>query len=441
MARWRSLLVMALILTASAGGGTYYYFYKWKAAPQTQKITLEYKTPEEADQYVRFVMEAFDSIQKNYWQKASDADLANLFDLSVQKATNGTTTPAAKDRSGIATMLAGAFSKISNDDDKRQLAVNTVIVALYNLAPAGRNQLLSTKQEKALRQEVANVNPSKDLYADVGAKQGDSKDVVEAAFKETKQKLEKATSTEAKQQLASAEYAHKVLAADDTKARYDQAKVEPTIFTHTLGATLYLYVEKMSPTTLDEFVAAIKASESNKDLDSAIIDLRGNIGGALDIAPYWIGFWMGLNQYTFDLFHQGDYTVERSPIGKLEGLDRFRDVAILTDNMTQSTAEVLSAALKKFHLAHTVGSNTRGWGTVENTFPLTNTVDASTTYTLLLVHSLTLRDDNQPIEGRGVDPDINIADKNWQSQLAAVFRSASLISVLKKEAAKPPLRD
>ncbi len=87
-----------------------------------------------------------------------------------------------------------------------------------------------------------------------------------------------------------------------------------------------------------------------------------------------------------------------------------------------------------------VGATTRGWGTVENTFPMTTTTDASTTYALLLVHAITLRDDQQPIQGRGVDPDVNITDTNWRSELSTYFRSGSLIAALKKEADQPPLQ-
>ena len=446
--------IVALILVAA--GGTEYYFYGPAHAPI---VAAEFKTAEEADAYVRFAMEAYDSLQKNYWQKASDTDVAGLFSLSLQKAlstgstpstssgqassgqaANATSTLSANDRSSTAKMLAYEFAKVT-DDVKKQLVLQTLTVVLYNLPPVGRNQLLSNQQEKVLRQEVSNINPSKDLYADVGAPAGAALEEVAVAYEEKKAKLENATSTEARSQLAQASYAYKVLTDTATKARYDEAKVEPTMFTHILGNTLYIYIEKMAPTTMNEFVDAITRAEDRKGLDSMILDFRGNIGGSLDIAAYFIGAFLGQNQYTFDLFHQGDYTPARSPIAKIDALARYRDIAILTDSMSQSTAEVIAAALKKFNRAHTVGATTRGWGTVENTFPLTTTLDASTTYALLLVHSITLRDDNQPIEGRGVDPDVNTADANWKSELAAYFRSTSLISVLRQRATKPPLKN
>ena len=38
-----------------------------------------YKTPEEKDIYVRFIMESYDSINKNYWAKLSEDNLAKSY--------------------------------------------------------------------------------------------------------------------------------------------------------------------------------------------------------------------------------------------------------------------------------------------------------------------------------------------------------------------------
>ena len=64
-----------------------------------------------------------------------------------------------------------------------------------------------------------------------------------------------------------------------------------------------------------------------------------------------------------------------------------------------------------------------------NSFQL-NQISKTEKYSLFLVHSITLRDDNQPIEGRGVDPDINIKDTNWQQQLFSYFRNSQLVDAI-----------
>ena len=105
-----------------------------------------------------------------------------------------------------------------------------------------------------------------------------------------------------------------------------------------------------------------------------------------------------------------------------------------------SFALKVSFCFKKFNLARVVGETTRGWGTVENTYPLTTVIDPSETYSLLLVNSLTLRDDNLPIEGRGVDPDVNVKNLNWKNELGRIFRNTSLIKAVTEMESAPPLR-
>jgi hypothetical protein len=430
-------LVLALLVLACIAGASALVFFKYPR--QSEPAT--FATPEEqSDVYVRFDMEAYDSIQKNYWQKADDASLANLFTLSLEKASNtSTTSVAATDRASTAKMLDVAFSKLASASDKQQLALTILQVALYNLAPQGRDELLSSQAVTQLRQTVANVNPTTNLYNEIGATPSSTPAQVNAAYAETKANLEAHPTATTSQALARASYVRDVLSDQRARANYNTTGAEPTVFPHTLGTTLYLDVDKISPTTLQEFAFAIDDA-STTPLSSLIIDLRGNIGGSLDLAPYLVGIFVGQNQYVFDLFHQGDYQTQRSPVPKLGELERYTDIAVLTDGMTQSTAEVWTAAMKRFHLATVVGATTRGWGSVENTYPLTTTIDASTTYALLLVNSLTIRDDGNPIEGNGVVPDVSISDKNWKAELPQHFHSQSIISALEQVATKPPLQ-
>jgi C-terminal processing protease CtpA/Prc len=441
------IAILLLILIAAAAGG--YYYLHVSSHPIASSSAITYKTSEEAQSiYVRFDMEGYDSIVTQYWKTPSDADMAQLFQQSVQKAVSldglpvptASTTLASSTRQATAAMLADVFSVSTTSAVKSALAAGILQIALYNLPPAGRDELLSQTQQVALAQEVTNVNPSKNLYDNLGVSPGASVATVETAYMHQKAVLVASTSPTAKIQLAQATYAHEVLSNTQTKARYDTNQVEPTIFTSVLGNTLYVYISKMSPTTLNEFQDLLGNASSTPGLNSMIIDMRGNIGGSLADAASLLGYFEGSNQYAFDLFSQGTYNVVRTTAAVDPLLARYTDVAVLTDDMTQSTAEILTAALKRFHLAHVVGATTRGWGTVENTFPMTTTPDASTTYALLLVHAITLRDDQQPVQGRGVDPDVSITDANWKSELSKYFRSNSLIEALKKEAAQPPIQ-
>ncbi|MFH1780447.1 MAG: hypothetical protein ABH841_00335 [Candidatus Nealsonbacteria bacterium] len=57
-----------------------------------------------------------------------------------------------------------------------------------------------------------------------------------------------------------------------------------------------------------------------------------------------------------------------------------------------------------------------------------------------MVNSLTLRDDNQSIEGNGVDPNVDINNKNWQQELGEYFNDPDLISALRQIVPQPPIR-
>jgi C-terminal processing protease CtpA/Prc len=430
----RRFLLCSLAIVLCLGG--YYYWQSLRVELQT------FQTQEEKDVYVRFEMEAYDSIKENYWKKADDADLAQLFQLSLAKAANLANPPilVTNDRSGTAKMFADSFSSATSTEARKRLALNSLIVALYNLAPAGRNNLFSEQQEIAMRQEVANVNRGVDLYGNLGLPKGASVTDIDGAYKKKKMELEQTATPEAKIELEKLSYAHKVLANQENKSRYDEWQVEPTVFPRVIGSTLYIYISKISPSTLQEFAKAIDNATTTPNLKSMILDLRGNIGGSLDFPAYFLGLFIGQNQFAFDLFKQGDYVPQRTMIGKFDELSRYNEIAILTDGMTQSTAEVITAMFKRFNLARVVGTSTRGWGTVENTFPIQTVIDPSEKYSLLLVRYLTLRDDGQPIEGVGVDADVNTGDKDWRSKLVTHFRSQALIDAILQVTSKPPSR-
>ncbi|MBI2599479.1 hypothetical protein HYW43_00995, partial [Candidatus Daviesbacteria bacterium] len=111
---------------------------------------------------------------------------------------------------------------------------------------------------------------------------------------------------------------------------------------------------------------------------------------------------------------------------------KYKQVVILIDNQTQSSAEIMASSFKKYRVGVVVGVPSKGWGTVERVFPLDNQIDNAEKYSIFLVHSITIRDDNQPIEGRGVEPDINIKNSTWENQLFDYFRNLQLTTAIKQ---------
>lgn len=430
-------IVIVVVLVA----GVFYYNYRNSA----DSPTPQYKTSAEADLYVRFVMEAYDKISENYWMRSGHykihdiPELPEIFQLSLQKAAGLTQVSAANDRDSIAKMLATVFSNATSSESKKQLALQTVTIVTYNLLPINRNALFSAQKEIALRQEVNNINPSNDLYENLGIKKEANAKQIKSAYDEKSASLKKATTTQAKAELERITYAKNVLTNENSRKLYDQVKIEPTVFSQIIGKTMYVYLKQISPTTLQEFGMIVENASSTLGLNGLIIDLRGNIGGDLRFANDFLGLFIGPNQYAFDFFRDDNYQPERTTKVKFNELMRYKEVAVLTDKRTQSTAELTAAILKRLKIARVVGVTTAGWGTVENTYQLETVIDPGQKYSLYLVNNITLGDDNQPIEGAGVVPDVDISKSNWKAQLKNYFNSETFMQVLRQRVAENPI--
>jgi len=316
-------------------------------------------------------------------------------------------------------------------EEKNSLVTQISDLVLINLEPFERNRLLTRRQEKQMRDVVSNIDESKDLYSDLGIEKGANVKEVEKAYEEKLAVLSSSTKPEDKAELEKISYAKEVLVDESRKERYDTSSIEPTVFSKVLpNNSYYIYISKISPTTFDEFVnEANKAPEGESSL---ILDLRGNIGGAVDYLSYILGLFIGQNQYAYDFFHQGDYTPFKTEVGKLPKISQYKKTVILTDENMQSSAETLVASLKKYNIGVLVGKPTHGHGTIENTFPINTKITENEDHSLLLVHSITMRDDGQPIEGRGVDPDISTGDANWKEELLKYYNDSNLVSEVSK---------
>lgn len=400
-----NLLILLIVFSIGLGIG-FRFLNKSEAPPKTFT----------AKQEVRFISEIYDKIKENYWNNISDAELLDLFKLSIEK--NGGSVTVAKFENKV---------KLLDAIDKNKLDLPAVAQSvLSSLAPLGRSGLYTQKQEEQLKNTVSNINPEKDLYKDLELAKGASEAAVEEAYK----KLSAGASPEKLKQLT---YARETLTKKDQKERYDKAGVEPTIFTRVPSpAVLYVQFKKFSPTSLEEFQKAFENYKENTELNALIFDLRGNAGGAIDATAYFLGFFLGRGQYAFDFYHKGEYLPFKTQTDKMGSITRFKQVVVLIDQNSQSSSEMMAAALKKYHAGVLIGVPTKGWGTVERVFPLDNQISEKEKYSIFLVHSITLRDDNLPIEGRGVDPDINIKDSTWPQKLLLYFNNPILVNAVKE---------
>jgi carboxyl-terminal processing protease len=234
---------------------------------------------------------------------------------------------------------------------------------------------------------------------------------------------------EAEQKLALVDRAKETLTEPEKKENYDKEGVEATVISELVRPDIfYIKIKQLSPLTLEEFQKAVDKinQEADDNLDNLILDLRGNIGGSVDILPNFLGPFFGKNQYVYDWYQKGQYTPFRTATDALPSLARYKRMVVLTDGGTQSSAEVMTASFKRFNKGFVVGTRTKGWGTIERVFDLKNQIDANETYSVFLVHHITLRDDNQPIEGRGIDPLVSTDDNDWTTKVNSYYNYKTL---------------
>jgi len=145
-----------------------------------------------------------------------------------------------------------------------------------------------------------------------------------------------------------------------------------------------------------------------------------------------LGPFIGPDQYAYQLFHQEDRTEYKTKSGWLAGISQLKKVVILIDKDTQWTAEVMAACLKKYNVGVLVGTRTKGWGTIEKVYELDSQFNSQEKYSLLLAQSITIREDGQPIEGKGVEPTIDTKSSSWKKDLYNYYHFDELVLAVKE---------
>lgn len=420
-------LILAIVLAGAIGAGGYLF---WKQRKQSQAASAV-AAPKNA--YAAFLLDIYDVIRQNYWNNISDADLTELYRLALEKVSGSPASVSFKDRKGLEIMIADKLGQ-QPADKKKDFVSQVGDVVLANLAPFGRSSLFSQKLVQQLANEVNNVDTSTDMYKNLGVEKTATSGEIEKAYRKKSGELAKQNTPEAKQQLALVERAHETLKAPERKQTYDQTGQEPAVTYRQLDPqTFYIKISRFTPTLVQEFQAAAKTVDGEPaTLRILVLDLRGNIGGAIDQLPVFLGSFVGQRQYAFEYLHQGVKTPYQTVTGFIPELDRYKKVVVLIDGQTQSSAEVMSATLKKFNVGVLVGSRTKGSGTIERLFDIADQIDPGEKYYAYLVHTLTIADDGQPIEGRGVLPQVDIGNKVWEKDFMSYFDNAALLSQVKK---------
>jgi hypothetical protein len=395
-------------------GGLAGFFINQKLKPK------EVGKSENKDKYVAFVDEVYVTIKDNHWKKMEEKDLVDLFIRASEQISGQIQTKQIKDKVTMDKTLQDIISKYDSDEKKKGFVASLSDAVLTNLEPRGRSRLYTEKDEVALANTVNNITPEADRYKDLGI----TKDA-------TPEEIEKAYVEKAKENPVVAKKAYDTLSDTRSRELYDAAGIEPTMEYHTIGSTIfYIHLSKFSPTTVEELQRVGSKVAGKPDLNTLIIDLRGNIGGAIDGLPFFLGPFIGPDQYAYQFFHQGEKEDYKTKSGYLPEYTQYKKVIFLIDGQSQSTAEVMAATVKKYHVGIVVGVPSKGWGTVEKVFKMNSKIADNESYSIFLVHSLTLREDGNPIEGRGVDPVVNIQSPTWKKELFSYFDSNEIVNAV-----------
>lgn len=425
LTKLKLLVIIVLGLSLVAGGG-FAAGYWW--LQQSGQLPSLLSSPT-ANQETEFVREVFTLIQNDYWDKIEEPKLVELYMLAIGQVYGPQSELKTKD---LQSLLENYDQLIKQHPDQNhaELAASVNDLVLRNLQPANRSMIYTEKNAEDLEKQVANIDSDTDLFATLDVAPDASASAVEQAYESKVAEIEStatdsATKTE---MLAEAERAYETIGNEENRERYSETKVEPTIYGKNLGNNIsYVKVKQFSPTTIEDLDQILQKLGANPDSNSLILDLRANIGGAIDGLPYLLGPFIGPNQYAYQFFSKGETHDFKTKSTKLPSLEQFKKVVVLIDGETQSSAEVMAATFKKYRVGVLVGASTKGWGTVERVFPLEHQPAESVKYSVFLVHNLTLDEAGEPIEGKGVTPDIELSNANWQEQLLGYFSDQDLI--------------
>lgn len=400
--------------------------------PQGQVQGSLEQTAQDDNIYTAFFFEVYTLIKNYYWNVISDEQLINLTKLALEKVTEETINENPVSKAELRELIIKKM-KGKTEDEKEAFVTAVADVVLANLEPFGRSRLYTSKKQQDLSNTVKNVNPDLDHYETLGVEKDAPPEQIADAYQEKIAQLQEQEKTpEVEQKIAQVEAAKEVLGDQGNKQVYDQSGANPTIDNRLITPRIaYIHITKFSPTTVEELDRVMQKYDEGQNLDTLIIDLRGNIGGAIDGLPYFLGPFIGQDQYAYQFFKRGEKQDFITKTGWLPSLVRYKRVVVLTDNQVQSSGEVFAAVLKKYNVGVLVGDTTKGWGTVEAVFKVNNQIDPENeTYSALLVHSLTLRDDGTPIEGKGVVPHVSTDNPNWQQELNRYFNDQELVNAV-----------
>ena len=159
----------------------------------------------------------------------------------------------------------------------------------------------------------------------------------------------------------------------------------------------YIGIGIFASNSYTQFKEELKKLEK-KNIDSLVIDLRGNSGGYLSISENIISLFLDTSHVIYQIQKDNDVVKHYS-----KGLgNRKYKIAVIIDGNSASASEVLASALQEQYGATLVGTKTYGKGTVQELQDLTD----GNKYKLTTKNWLTSK--GVWVEGKGIKPDVEV---------------------------------
>lgn len=159
----------------------------------------------------------------------------------------------------------------------------------------------------------------------------------------------------------------------------------------------YISVNIFGEKTYSQFIAALNKLE-NSNMDSLIIDLRGNSGGYLTTVTSMLDLFIEKDKVIYKMQTQRGVMEYKTTSNSKKDYN----IVILIDQNSASASEIMAAAMKEIYGAKLVGTTTYGKGTVQTTADLSN--GTMIKYTI----EKWLTPEGKCIDGEGIKPDYEV---------------------------------
>ena len=210
----------------------------------------------------------------------------------------------------------------------------------------------------------------------------------------------------------------------------------PTIEYTMIEKIGYMRLIQFTPDTAPGVEKAINYFEQQGGYDGLIIDLRNNPGGLLDSAVKTADKFIDSGVIVSTKSRIASENKAFSATKKATIVDKGTPIVVLINKGSASASEILSGALKDYHVAYLVGERTYGKGSVQQVLPLFEKDGTNDGIKLTVARYYSPTDCN--IDKIGIPPDMEVKMGNYSDEETATFIKLAEERVIEKYVEEHP---